>query len=190
MKKKVQWSLILLTLFITIGIVSIRIYSDYKHDKTEYEELYQEYTSINDGLLTEKGKIIGLMNDETYYEDCLYQSMVSYYNSSNDEVFRRVFQERFPLPNEFENDRRGTFVIIYALLEVYPEIKENSIVNESLLGIDNTSTQLSESIAIYNDLCDNLVDMRLTMNDCNYVTKWDDSCWVDVPEYVKFVVQE
>lgn len=185
-----NWSIIIIIVVMIIISEYNKKQSEYQEDKSEYDKYYERYVSLDNEINLKKVEILGLMDDEVYYEDYLYQSMISYYNASEDEVFQRVFQERFPLPNEYENDRKSAFVIIYALLEMYPELRDNSVISESLIGIDNTTTRLNESIIIYDDLCDTMLEFISIINNCDYIINWDnDDYIVSIPIYTEFVTE-
>lgn len=169
----------ILLILIAIMCVGIRIYGLYHADKEEYLGYYDEYTSISDTLLEDVVTIAGLQDDETYYEDMLYQGMTAYYQDSDDEVLRYVFEQRFPLPHDYENDRKSAFVVIYALLELYPEMKQNKVIKESVLGINDTLDELKQTIDTHNENVDRCNELATKINNSNYVNRWDPDSFID-----------
>ena len=179
MKRNKRYRIIfILLILIAIMCIGIRIYGIYTTDKKEYLGYHDEYTSISGTLLDDLVTINSLQDDETYYEDTLYQGMVAYYQSSDDEILRYVFEQRFPLPHEYENDRKSAFVVIYALLELYPEMKENKVINESVLGINDTLDSLKETIDTHNSNVDRCNELATKINNSNYVNRWDPNSFI------------
>lgn len=181
--------MIILVVLIIIGIVGIFTYMRYYGDKQEYLSYYEDYISLDGEIKSYAVKVGNLEINERQYEDWLYQGIISYYNGSDDEIFKYVFKERFPLPNEYENDRKGAFVVIYALLEVYPELKEDKVINETLLAIDNTIDDLRSTTSLYNDCIDDYNEIVEQINNSDYVRVWHKELYI-TKKYQKIIFTE
>lgn len=186
MMKKWKYGLLVLGSCTILGTMFMGRYGEYTDSKTEYENYCKEYDDLTNELLVEKMSLIKLQTIETEYEDALYQSLIAYYNESDDEVFRRVFEERFSLLGEYEEARQNAFIIIYALFETYPEIKEDKDISKLISNIDDTTDKLNIAIHEYNNLCDNVIDTIKRVNSCSYVTEWTEGNQIlTLPAYIK-----
>ena len=180
LKNNLDKILIGLLILYVFGISFGIIYVDYRRDKDEYLEKYNKYSSMTNELVNNIITINTLQDEEERYEDDLYDGMVRYYNETDDEVIKYVFENRFPSPQEYENDRKSAFVVIYAMLELYPEIKEDKVINECLLGIDDTLGELKELVKSHNENVDECNNLKDEINELKYIKIWNKKCRINI----------
>lgn len=168
----------LIVAVLIIGVV-LRIYSVYSDDKAQYQKYYNNYSTLIGSMSDDIDTVNNLQEEEEYYEDMLYQTMSSYYQSTDDQVLRYVFQQRFPSSQEYENDRKSAFIIIYALLELYPEMKENDTINENIIGINDTLSTLQRTIDAHNAKVNECNDLIKSINKSDYVKIWNKNAFIN-----------
>lgn len=159
---------------IGIGVVTFR----YNRDKSEYEEYVKEFNVLAQELINDNININNLSDDLTKYEDNLYRSMTSYYEDSNDEILRYVFEKRFPTLDNYNNDKRQAFIVISALLQLYPEMKSDPDISSDLIGIKNTNESIYQYTNDYNSKVDNYNELGDKINDSDYVNVWNPEAMV------------
>lgn len=188
-KKILSWILVILVVvfaWLIVNLVNIR------HDqKIEYNGYIEEYDAKRSDIEDQLDSIKNFQTIEHNNENELFQLLKEYRNqitdSDDNEIFRRVFDEVFPTDAYFNTAREESFVKIYALLEMYPEIKDYGKVDEVLTTITKTITNLRTVVDMYNEDIDEYIEIIDKINNSDYV-KYDDRYRIDKNTYQYYYV--
>lgn len=143
---------ILLVLVIVTPLIFMGINYHY------YAKLSEGCNEVVDLLNEEVSSITKLQKAEEQYEETLHSEMQRYYvsitaiedKSMEQEVFCRVFKSYFPTKKDIMQNKKQSFIKIYALLENYPEMQKDTEIAKALNSIEATTEQLTEEVDLYN----------------------------------------
>ena len=171
-KKCCLLGLIVIICIISLGMYdSYQRYQDYLKSENEYHNIHDRYTS----LMARIDENLENIEDLQYELQCsgeeLYFSMLDFYNNSNDEVFKYVFDERFPCRYDFYQNPGEFYVVITALKENYPELNNDEQIEKWSLEVEAVSSKLHNKINLYNKLVGEYEDTVNELNNCEYVIK-------------------
>ena len=188
-KKILKWILVVLLVgFVWMIVNLINIRHEQKIEYNGYIETYSEKRSEIEDQLEDINKF---QKEERNNEDELYNLVKEYRDqieeTDDNEVFRKVFDKVFPTETFYKTSREESFVKIYALLEMYPEIKEYGKINEVMFTLTKTITNLRTVVDMYNEDVDEYIDIIDTINNCDYV-KYNDRYRVDKNNYQYYYV--
>ena len=188
-KKILSWVLVILVVvfaWLIVNLVNIR-----HEQKIEYNGYIEEYDAKRSDIEDQLDSIKNFQTIEHNNENELFQLLKEYRNqitdSDDNEIFRRVFDEVFPTDAYFNTAREESFVKIYALLEMYPEIKDYGKVDEILTTITKTITNLRTVVDMYNEDIDEYIEIIDKINNSDYV-KYDDRYRIDKNTYQYYYV--
>lgn len=163
----------IILLMLVNSIMISTIYGIYCEDKTEYLELYDSYLSVRENLEFQHRYIETLQDKEIEHEDDLYNAFKSYYeNRTDNTIFKYVFEERFPSVEEYEKDRKQAFIVIYALIELYPELKYDEEIGLHLSEIDVNLDKIRTAVEEYNGDLISYNSIVGKINATNYINTW------------------
>lgn len=164
--------------------------------EAEYNGYMESYTELDNSLVELQDTVKVLNEKEIEYEDGLYNSIKDLYNEWYDDKdmkhFIRLYDEVYPSDEEYTGDRKGSFIRIYAMVNLYEEEFNNDVYTKYYLGMikDNTS-KLFDTINEYNITVDKYVELIEKLNNCEYVIITDNgSLRVDKDKYQKIIVEE
>lgn len=106
-------------------------------------------------LISEHIKAEQLEDSHQALASSLYNSLWAYYNKSKNKVFRTLFEERIPSLTEFNESMDEGFIVIYALMENFPDIRTDPLISHALGQLDLNRTKLNDSIKKYNTILHN-----------------------------------
>lgn len=188
-QKILKWLMVILI----IGgiILVINLINIWHEQKIEYNSYIEEYDSkrsdIENGLESiNKFQKVEYNNENELYELIKeYRGQIS--NTEKTEIFRRVFDQVFPPETYLDTAREESFVKIYALLEMYPEIKDYGKIDKLLTTINKTISDLRTVVGVYNENIDEYIEIIDKINSSDYV-KYRDRYRVDKNTYHYYYV--
>ena len=188
-KRILSWILVILVIgfvWLIVNLVNIR-----HEQKIEYNGYIEEYDAKRDDIEEQLNSIKDFQKIEHNNENELFRMLKEYRNqivdSDDNEIFRRVFDQVFPSDSYFNTAREESFVKIYALLEMYPEIKDYGKISEILITITKTINNLRTVVDMYNEDIDEYIEIIDKINNSDYV-KYDDRYRIDKNTYQYYYV--
>lgn len=174
-KRKLKRVILVFTTIVTIIMIfgiydSHKIHQEHLRCEKEYHDIYDKYLKNVNRIRQELETIDGYQYDLQCVSEELYFSMTDFYNNSKDEVFRYVFEERFPNRYDFYQNPNEFYIIITALKENYPDFKNDENVNKWSIEVDRVTTKLHESVYKYRNLLKEYDDIVREINNCKFVT--------------------
>ena len=163
----------LIIYIVVVLIAAISIYWNYRRDLTEYEvikESVEEYESMMEDKTT---YLRNLEQEEIELEDLLYDRIVEVYKKSDDRVFKYIFEERYPSTKYYKTNRRESFIIIYAMLEICPELKGDEEVSDLVSEITITLDEMENSVYTFNSYLEKYNEFVEELNNSSYVKYWE-----------------
>lgn len=151
--------IVAVTSSLTIGYRSIKKEADTAKEKIDYTRME---------MLGNGGKVQRLSKTHNRLADELYEACNKYYKNSEDEVFKRVYKKRIPDEKTYKGNPGDTFVVIYALMRNYPDMKKDKKIAEVLEAIDVNAENLATTASKYNTELDAYNEMISSYNQLFY----------------------
>lgn len=178
-KRSFIMSLVIILLLALVCLYAINYLIEQKQHRDAIEAEYNEYVSDYNKMVNKIDKMNTKIYDtdleENKLEDSLYEEVISYSvkvsKSDKHKVFSEIFEQYYPTEVEYNKDRKGSFVKIYAMIEKYPKIKKYGEISNLLNSIETNRKNLGEYIETYNGYVDEYKSICTKIKDCEYTEK-------------------
>lgn len=147
-------------------------YGIYRDVKLEYKVALSEVEKYESMMTNKTSELRKLEKKEIEIEDNLYYEIVDFRHNTDDKIFKYIYDERYPSCDYYKTNRRESFVIIYAMLEICPVLKKDEEISTFVREIDNTLEEMEFSVYEFNQYLDEYNKWVKTVNNTSYVKHW------------------